>query len=469
MLPEPSRQSGSSRAKMDILKDPIPVLVRRLAIPASVGFFFSTMYNVVDTYFAGMISTEALAALSLSFPIFFIIIALGTGISQGTTALIANALGADDRARAHLYLVQAFTFGAFLSVLLTVTGLLSAPTLFKILGARDQYLSISLEYMNVLLIGTVFIMIQSILNASLQARGDTRTYRNVLFLGFVLNLALDPWFLFGGFGMPALGIRGIALATVLIQLLSCIFLYFKVRNSPDWTPPKARQLAPNWRVFGEIAYQGFPAGINMATVAIGIFIITWFISRFSAEGVAAYGIATRIEQIVLLPTIGLNIAVLSLTGQNNGAGLHDRVKLTWHTTLQYGLIMMLVGGAAIFFGGRWAVGLFTADVEVIRIGGNYLRVAAVTLCSYVILFQTVFMLQGLKRPMIAIWIGVYRQILAPVLVFEWLAFGLGLGLAGLWWGIFGVTWSAALITFLYGRRVLNEAGRSAKEQGRDPA
>ena len=136
---------------MDILNDPIPVLVRRLAVPASVGFFFNTMYNVVDTYFAGRISTDSLAALSLSFPIFFIMIALGTGISQGTTALIANALGAGDPRRAHLYLVQAFLFGVLLSIVLTLAGLLSAPFLFKVLGAKDGYLAISLQYMNTLL------------------------------------------------------------------------------------------------------------------------------------------------------------------------------------------------------------------------------------------------------------------------------------------------------------------------------
>src|SRR3989338_5468099 len=111
---------------------PIPKLIRTIAIPACIGFFFNTMYNVVDTYFCGLHSTEALAALSLSFPVFFIFIALGSGFSGGLTALIANALGAGNRDRASRYMAQGLSFGVIVSVVLTFIGLCSAPSLFRI-------------------------------------------------------------------------------------------------------------------------------------------------------------------------------------------------------------------------------------------------------------------------------------------------------------------------------------------------
>ncbi|MEO0444862.1 MAG: MATE family efflux transporter, partial [Verrucomicrobiota bacterium] len=216
------------------------------------------------------------------------------------------------------------------------------------------------------------------------------------------------------------------------------------------------------KAFRDIAGQGVPASLNMMTVALGIFVITWFAGRFSMEVVAAYGVATRVEQILLLPTIGLNIAMLTLTGQNNGAGRYDRIREALQISTKAGLVMCVVGGVLLYFFGGFGMRLFSPDEEVIAIGFQYLRVAAITLCSYVILFQTVFMLQGLKRPMYAIWIGIYRQIVAPFLVISLLAFTLGWGVKGIWWGVFFVTWSAALFTYWYGRRVLRKVEAEAR-------
>ena len=447
---------------MDLTSDPIPGLVRKIAVPASVGFFFNTMYNVVDTFFAGFISTEALAALSISFPVFFIIIAMGSGISQGGTALIANALGEKDPEKAHHICVQCISFGCLFAIALTLAGFLSAPMLFGILGASGEYLGIALDYINLILCGTLFFVLQSISNACLNAQGDTRSYRNVLIAGFFLNCVLDPWFMFGGLGVPAMGIRGIALATIFIQFLGMIYMLHRLSRTKLWEGPILSMLAPS-RTYREIAGQGFPASFNMVTVAIGIFVITFFISKFSTESVAAYGIATRIEQIVLLPTIGLNIAVLSMTGQNNGARKPRRIQETLNTTMKYGLVMMGTGGCLLFFLATPMMSIFSGDPAVIKHGTDYLRIAAITLCSYVILFQTVNLLQGLKKPFYAIVIGLYRQILAPFIVFYLLAFKLDMRESGVWWGIFLVTWSAAIMTHFFGRHMLRQTLASTQK------
>jgi len=170
--------------------EPIPKLVRRIAVPACVGYFFNTMYNVVDTYFAGLISTQALASLSLSLPVYFIIIATGTGVSTGATALIANAMGAGKREEAKLYAAQAVSFGILSALALTLFGLLVSPFLFRLLGATGEYLSMVLDYMNTLFLGTVFFMVLYMLNAVLNGQGETRPFRNFLIVGFFLNIAL---------------------------------------------------------------------------------------------------------------------------------------------------------------------------------------------------------------------------------------------------------------------------------------
>ncbi len=435
---------------------PIPGLIAQLAIPASIGMFFNTMYNVVDTYFSGLISTEAIAALSLSFPVFFVILAIGFGISTGTTALIANALGAGDEVESRLYAVQSVSFTIILSMLLMVLGLFSAPFLFKILGAEGSYLAISLSYINIIFYGLVFFSLTFVLNAILTAQGDTKSFRNVLTMGFFLNLVLDPWFIYGGLGMPALGLAGVAWATIFIQLLSTLFMSMRVIRSGLFCKDCWGMFVPRRRYFMDIAAQGFPASLNTMTIAIGIFIITWYLSRFGQNTVAAYGIATRVDQIALLPIMGLTTATLTLVGQNNGAGLYDRCVTAFQKALLYGTLVTTVSMIIVLCAPRAIMQIFTGDQAVVDIGAFYLRISAFIYWAYIILFVSVAALQGLKKPMYAIWIGLYRQIVAPAVAFYILAYLLGMGLIGIWWGIFLVTWSATIFTLYYVRRTMNK-------------
>ncbi|MDO9514820.1 MAG: MATE family efflux transporter [Syntrophales bacterium] len=442
--------------RYDLTTRPIPQLIMKIAVPSSVGFFFNTMFNVVDTYFGGLISTQTLAALSLSLSVFFMIIAIGTGIGAGTTALIANALGEGDRGGAKLIAVQGITFGVLLSLVITAVGIWSSPFLFSLLGASGSYLNDALVYMDCIFIGTIFFIINYMLNAILNALGDTKSFRNFLIAGFVLNCIFDPWLIYGGLGVPALGIAGLALATVLIQFLGCLYMGVRVWRTGLISDKKLIDILPQPGPFREIARQGFPAGIHMVTVGIGFFIITYFAALFGKEAVAAYGIAIRVEQIALLPTIGLNVATLAIVAQNNGARLFGRIHQTLTTALRYGAVIMTFGTAAVFAAAGSVMGLFTDDPLVIAIGTSYLRIAAFILYAYVVLFVHVAALQGVKRPLFAIWIGLVRQIVLPVIVFYFLITVVSSTIVGIWWGIFGITWGAAIFTLFYARCRLRE-------------
>jgi putative MATE family efflux protein len=440
-----------------LIAEPVPKLVTDIGVPASVGFFFNTMYNVVDTYFGGLISTQALASLSLSFPVFFIIIAMGTGISTGTTALIANAIGADRTEEVRRLSIQGMIFSVFIACLLTLLGIYTSRTLFRILGASGDYLLMADAYMDTIFLGTLFFMILYMLNAVLNGLGQTKPFRNFLIAGFLLNVGLDPWFIYGGFGLPAMGIIGIALSTVLIQGIGCVYLGFKVWRTGLISRLTLRDLRPEVGPLKEIARQGFPASVNMLTVGMGVFVITFFVSEFGKEAVAAYGIALRIEQIVLVPTIGLNISTLSLVAQNNGARLFGRVREALQTALKYGAYVMAVGALIVFIEAKPLMSLFSGNASVTAVGTTYLRIDALVLYAYVVLFVHVAALQGMKRPLFAVWIGLYRQIAAPFLLFWMVTHVFHIGLLGIWWGIFAITWSAAFITLFYARRMLKTA------------
>jgi len=438
------------KRSLSLTTDPIPQLIWKISLPMSIGMFFNTMFNVVDTFCAGWIGTEAQAALSLSFPVFFIVIAMGSGISQGTTALLANAIGAGDSRDSRRVFTQAIFFVLVASVVLTIAGFLTAPWLFRQLGAEGDYLKTSLAYMNVILAGGVFFLLPMVFNSALSAHGNTVVYRNFLIAGFLANILLNPWLIWGGVGVPAMGVSGLALATVIVQIGGSYYLWSHAKKVEEFTDIRLSELKPDRKILMRIAGQAVPAALNMLTIAIGIFVITWFVKYFGKEAVAAYGIATRIEQIVLMPTIGLNAAVMSLVGQNFGAGKLDRVREAWLTNLKFGVMMMVAGGALVWLTKDLAMRVFTRDEVVISLGSDYLLAASLTLAAYPLIFVTVFALQGIKKPVYGLWLGLYRQLVAPILVIHLLLFSLGWGLWGVWWGICFVTWSAALFVVVLG-------------------
>ncbi len=437
---------------LSLTTDPIPQLIWRIALPMSIGMFFNTMFNVVDTLCAGWLGTESQAALSLSFPLYFVVFATGSGISQGTTALLANALGAGDAPEARRVFAQSLLFATTAGVFLSIAGWLIAPWLFRLLGAEGSYLSTVLDYMNVILAGGVFFLVPMILNSALSAQGTTWVYRNFLMAGFVANIVLNPLLMWGWAGLPVLGVSGIALATVIVQIGGGIFLWSHVSKAEFCRNLQRDDFKPDARVLRRIAGQAIPAALNMLTIALGVFVITWFVKNFGKEAVAATGIATRIEQIVLMPAIGLNAAVLSIVGQSHGAGLPQRVREAWLTNVKIGVGLMLIGGLLVWLLRDPAMRFFTQDLIVIGHGRDYLLTSSLTLAAYPILFVTVFAMQGIKRPAYGLWIGLYRQLVAPVIVFHTLAFTLGWGLWGVWWGISIVTWSAALFALGWGWR-----------------
>lgn len=438
----------------DLTSAPIPQLIRRLAIPAGTGFFFNTMFNVVDTWYGGQLSTKALAAMSLSFPVFFLILAIGSGVSSGATTLVGNALGGKNHEEARRYLSQSLSFALIHALILTAVGLTLAPRIFMLMGASGEYLALSLSYMNVIFAGSPFFLLNFVMNAILNSHGNTIVYRNFLIVGFFLNLILDPLFMYGWGGFPALGLAGVALSTVFIQCLGNFYLFRQLSKTGSMPSFSLADISPRWSYYRELFRQGFPSAMNMMTVSLGIFIITWFAGRFGEQAVAAYGIGTRIEQIALLPVMGLNISTLALTAQNFGAERIDRIRETVRTSLCFGSLFALCGTAAALLYRRELMGFFTTDLTVIDAGAGFLAIEAFVMPAYVLLYINVSVMQGIRMPLFGLTVGLYRQIAGPAFVFHLFTTVMGLGLVGIWWGIFGVTWSAALVVVAYVSRTL---------------
>ena len=438
----------------DLTKGPIYKHIMTMAVPASIGYFFNTMYNFTDTFWAGRSSTAALAALSLAFPIFIVVLAFGSGIGSGVTGIISNLFGKGEKEKVREYFIQSIILGLFFSIITAVIMYIFMNPIFSLFHAKGELLRFAGEYTSIIIFGSPFFIINYIINGLLVAAGDTKSFSKFLITGFLVNIFLDPLLMFGlsikGVSFfPGMGIPGIALATVLVQIGGVVYLSFCVKKLGILKGIGKNRFTPRLSEIREIIEQAAPATLNMIIMAAGVFVITYYISGFGENAIAAYGAAIRIEQIALIPTIGLNTALSSITGQNNGAGKIERIREGFFKTLIMGLILFLVVMIPVVIFAGPILRIFTDNTEVLRIGVLYLRIQLFAFYSYILLFQCGSVLQGIKEPGMILWTGIYRQVPAPFIFFNLFAFTLGFGIAGIWWGIVGVNWSAALVILFH--------------------
>ncbi len=432
--------------QLDLTKGNITSHMKTLAVPATIGFLFHTLYNVTDTYFAGQISTEALAALSLSFPVFFMVIAVAGGMSEALTALVGNALGENDKAEAAHYAQNGLLYGLFLSVILTLIGVLSVPVLMQHLGAQGSYFDQAVSYTGTIVMGTFLFVFTFFTNALLNSVGDMVSFRNVLIVSFFLNIGLDYYFVTAGFG-----VTGIAYATLITEALSMFYLFYRLRRTTLLHGLRSFKL--DLPLFWTLTTQGIPPSANMVFMAIGVYIITYYAAPYGESVIAALGIGMRIEQIALMPAVGINMAVLAIVSQNSGARLYERAEEAVRVGLISGAYVAVIGAAALIFGGGYMMGLFSDDADVIAEGILYLYVEAVIIFPFLIIFIYVALLQGIKRPKFIFYLALARQIVLPLLLLETVSYFFHTALA-VWVTIGVIVVLSSLLAWWYGRREL---------------
>ncbi len=435
---------------IDLTQGIIKQHILKLAMPAVVGYFFHTMFNVTDTYFAGLISTQALAALSLSASVFFMVLAIGIGMSEALTSLVGNALGEKELPKAQHIALNGMAFAVIISLILSLSGIFSVPYLVEALG-DPSYRQETFDYINLILYGAVFFVGAFFCNALLTATGDTKSFRNVLIFTAFLNILLDYVFI----EYFHMAVKGIAIATLITEAVILLYLFYKVSRTKLWSGFRAFEY--DSKVMKDLIIQGVPPSVNMFMMAFGMYIITYFVAPFGKEAVAGFGIGMRIEQVFLMPVIGLNIATLAIVSQNNGAKAYERITPTLRLAIRYGWLMSTMGVSAFLLFAESFASLLTSDPAVIEQTALYLRISGVASYGFVIIFIYIAMLQGIGKPVVIMPVSIYRQVIAPVLVFWGLAW-LGFGILSMWIGLDMIIFSSALFLWWYGEKKLKQLG-----------
>ena len=416
----------------DLTSGPILIHLRALAIPAALGMLFHTLYNITDVYFASMLSTDSQSGLSLGYLVFFFIAAFGFGLNASMAGLMGHAIGQKNKDTSSLA-CNGIIFSIFLAIFLMVFGWLIGFRMLELVSEPGVYRDLGLRYYFWLLISLPAFLISYTCNGILQAQGNTIAMQRALVSAFFLNLLLNPLLIFGVPGFwGGFGFDGIAISTVISNFWVMAFILFNVIRS------RVLSSFYHWSIrisfFIEITKQMLPPTMSFQMIIVGVLIMQFALKDFGSEAIAGYSIAVRIEQLVLLPILGITHALIPLVAQNFGAGEYNRVRESLFLCIKIGMVSMIIAYPIIWFFSSYAMMLFTDNYEVVDVGVSYLKIDGLVLPIYAFLFSVNSLLQGLKRPTGIFWIGFVRQGIGSAF-FIWLFISIfGFDYWGVWYG-----------------------------------
>ena len=422
--------------KDDLTTGSMSLHFRRLAIPAALGMLFATLYNIVDVYYAGLLSTDAQAGLAIGYQAFFILIALGFGLSSALSALVSNAKGSRNTSQVQRYIAQGLTFAIILTLLSMVIGWFLGPKLIELVSIPGAYRTAGLGYFKWLIFALPGFLMAYGCNGILQAHGDTLSMQRALMIAFVANVVLNPLFMFGVPGIwSGMGFNGIAAATIASQTCVMAYILFKIFQLDVMQSVKILEFYPSKEIFKQIISQLLPASTALIVMFVSGFVVQFALKDFGGHAVAAYGVALRIEQILLLPVLGMTGALLPIAGQNFGAKNYDRVRSALKYCWSAGFVMAAFAVPTLLLGANFAMSFFTNDLDVIKAGSSYLHVDAFLFPIYMMLFSINSLLQAFKKAIWTLYISIYRQGFG-VAFFVWFFISiLDFEVQGVWLGI----------------------------------
>ena len=357
-----------------LIAESTPRAVLRLALPTWGAFVTHDFMGVVDMFFVGRLGSSAVAAVAMSGLAFGIIIMLTHGVSAGTTALVANAVGAGNRNQAQKVVGQSLTMSVLLAAVVALCGWLFSTEFLRLLGADQKVIDQGTTYLRIVTGGAVTMMSTIILGTALRAAGDAKTPFVAMVLANIVNAVLDPILIFGWAGLPALGVAGSAWATLVGRVVALALMtrtFFSGRHEYFHLRPTC--LKPDPGLMAQIARIGMFASGQMLIRNIGGLALMRLVATFGTAAVAAYGIGMRLQMVIFGPSMGFGVAAATLVGQNLGAGNPSRARKSGWTAV--GLVMAPVITFAIVFwvGGHYLIALFNREPAVVEIGATMLR------------------------------------------------------------------------------------------------
>src|ERR1051325_10776729 len=362
-----------------LLEGPIARSLLKLAIPIALANVLQAAYQLIDAFWVGRLGGNAVAAVSVSTPIMFLTIGLGAGLAIAGSTLAAQYFGARNQEMVDHVAAQTLVMVFLVSVILGTAGYFAAPGILHLMGVASDVYPGALGFMRVSFVGLVFNFSFFMFNALMRGVGEAKLPVYIVFGTVVLNFALDPLFIFGWRGVPAMGVTGAAVATVGTQSLAALVGLIVLLGGRYGIYLAWHDFIPDPSYIKRAFLLGFPASIEQSARALGLTVLTFLITSFGTVTVAAYGVGSTILQVVMIPAMGLSMAVSTLVGQNIGAGNIDRAARIGRLGSWMGFgIPSLLGIVAFLFLPELVALFVPNDPNVIAKGATFIRIMSLS-------------------------------------------------------------------------------------------
>jgi putative MATE family efflux protein len=430
-------------------KPVVPLLIS-MSLPPMASMFMQYTYNFVDSMFVSWISEDALTAVSLAFPIATLILSISVGLGVGTNALIARKLGQKDQEGANNIVTHSLILSSFISVILTIFILLIIEPFFNFFADDPKIFKLSMDYAQIVAFMAFGNMVHISIQKILQGTGNMIAPMLFQMAGVALNFILDPILIFGLFGMPEMGVKGAALATVIGYLFSMILAFYVLIFRKQRVEIKIKGFKLSLAVFKEIFVIGLPSLVMNALSGLMVIFTNVFLVTYSMTAVAFFGIYFKIQQLITMTVNGLIQGCMPLMSYNYGAQNKDRLIKTFKAGLTISVIFMGLGTVILWIFPENVLGIFRASQDMLEFGIPALRIMS---ASYVFaacgfLFASYFQATGDVK--FSLIVNLMRQLvlLMPAM---WILSSF-IGISGIWWSFLAVE----VITTIFSIVVFNK-------------
>jgi len=453
--------------RASLTEGPITPTLRGLALPMALGIVFIIAVNLADTYYVARLGTEPLAAMTFTFPIVTGVMSVAMGLSVGGTTAIARAIGHGDDEQVRRLTTHSLLLALLVVALVSGLGVLTQESIIQALGAEPALMPMITDYMTIWFAGAVFLVVPIVANGALRAAGDAKTPMFIMMGAALANMVLDPLLIFGYGPIPAMNLRGAALATLIARAFTLIISIYvlAVRSRMlDLHVPSWPELRGSW---AKIVSVGAPAALTNALGPIAVALLTALVAKEGSAAIAAYGIGARVDSLLLIPPMALTSALSPFIGQNWGAHLVDRVQEAVRTSIRFSVLWGVGALVVLVSVAPWIAAVFSDDPVVQEALIIYLRVMPLGYAANAVTSVANSSFNAVDRAVRATLVSAARSLLLALpLAYIGQHFA---GLAGLFAGLVVANLGAALLGLSWVRKVLRPAEELSAETLTEPA
>ncbi len=451
-------------SNQDLTKGNISKQLWALSWPMMLSFFFYTLYNLVDTYWVSKVSAEAIAAVSISQITLIIMISLGFGITVGSGVIMAMNIGAKNKKEAERILGQSFVLSAIMAALFTFIALTFRTQFLTFSGASGLIFEPAKEYFTIVSGGSVLLFVMMAVMFAFNAQGDTTTLTKLFALSTAINVVLDPIFIFGKFGVPAMGIEGAAYATLISQTVFIVVALISLSNPKRDIRFHFYNLTVKWESVKKVLNIGFPAALTQVIFPIGLAILTYITSlSFSEPGAIAFSLGLRIEFFAYLPAAGFGFGAMAMMGQNIGAGNMERSKLAFNKALGFAFLGSAGLGVLSAIFAEQIIEVFTDDPLVRKYAYSYMWTVALSYGFLAALMVEANAFQSINKSWPGFWIFLLRVGVITLPLSYILTTVFNMSIQSIWTSIILGNLIAATVGYIWIRSTMNKLKPTALE------